>query len=202
MIETILIILIIACSVLVFNIQSKRETRARREAQKLARLQALKNSGADMNTVKLIGEKAYHEMTDRINTIMERHKMQPCISVRLTCGPEGEGATRQLHKMLPGEEVKLVLCSERGAQYVDVYSQSYRIGRLALLEDMIVRDTMESNHLRGAYVAEQNCYGIKDSQELSIIIFYEPKGEIQCEKTLKLHKKDFRDRLAPGICEN
>ena len=35
---------------------------------------------------------------------------------------------------------------------------------------------MAENHIRGAYVAEQNCYGIEDSLQLRIIIFYEPKS--------------------------
>lgn len=199
MIELILIILIIATSAIVFDLQNRRQRQARREARRLARLDELRRNGADMHTVGLIGEEAYNAMTIRINHILDKHKMQPCISVKLTIGPDTKAAARRLHKILPGEEVKLNLCSEQGVKYVDVYSKGERIGRLTLMENLIVRETMETNHLRGAYVAEQNCYGIKDSHELSVIIFYEPKD---CTAEHETRPQNAMGKMRADICEN
>lgn len=46
---------------------------------------------------------------------------------------------------------------------------------MALLDALEISEIMENNHIRGAYVSEQNCYGIEDSHQIGIILFYEPK---------------------------
>lgn len=204
MIETILIIFIIALAVVATNFENRRKRLIKRENRKAAQLEQMRSKGADPHTLDLIGAEAYQEMTDRIDQLLERHKMQPCISVRLTCGPDTAQGAERLHKILPGEPVALNLCTEKGVQYVDVYSQGVRMGRLALMEDMLVRDTMETNHIRGAYVAEQNCYKINNSHDMGILIFYEPKLELPSKMKTIFNKavSNIKGKLSSDICNN
>lgn len=132
---------------------------------------------AEKRTIDLIGEKAYCEMTERIDALLLRHKGQLCESIPLTCGPGTQAAADELHSLLPGMPLELTLCSEAGVAMIDVYSNGERIGRFALESAAIVRNLMQGNSLKGAYVAEQNCFGIEGSHQLAVIIFYEPKVE-------------------------
>ncbi len=178
MYELILIILIVALAAVAFNMQARFETRLKRDEKRTQMIEELRARHEDLRTVDLIGEKAYHDMTDRIDRILREHCHQQCLTLEMTCGPDNRCCAEELHKLLPGDELCLEPCRESGVEWIDVYSNGMRIGRLALLEAGAVRDTMKSNHIRGVYVAEQNCYGIEDSHKISLIMFYEPKEKI------------------------
>lgn len=164
-------------------------------------------SDSDTHTIDLIGREAFDAMNDRIEQILNTHKTHLCISVRLTCGTQSEQGREQLHRILPGMPVELLPSVEDGIDWIDVFSEGKHIGRFALMETMLIRDCMESNHIRGAYVAEQNCFGIPESHELSIIIFYEPKEYASSEESIQsmgmtpeIEATSARD--ISQICEN
>lgn len=185
-------ILIIALAALIFNIDNAYKIRRRRVEKLLYANKRAANSrdkenktassDEDIRTIELIGETAYRNMNERIEKIMCRHSSHRCLSLNMTCGPDTKDGSTELHHILPGEEVKLILCSERGLKSVDVYHNGIRIGRLTLLESQSIRNILTSNHIRGAYVAEQNCYEI-DALDLRLIIFYEQKNNSLGKKT-------------------
>lgn len=176
MLEFVIAILILMIALVAFNLEMKRSLKAKREVQRRAESERiLRPNDAESRTIDLIGEQAYDEMTRNIDEILRRHGHQKCISFDLTCGPDTLEGSDRLHRLLPGTPLQLMLCSEGGVDWVDVYDGGARIGRLALLEAAILKETMRTNHLRAAYVAEQNCFGIEDSHQLSVIVFYDPK---------------------------
>lgn len=205
MIDVILVILIVAVAAVAFNLQARRDVRARREAERIARLQRLREETGDGNTIDLIGEEAYRAMTSRIDGILHRHGHQPCISMTLSCGPDTIKGADELHSLLPGQPVEIVPCSEGGVMCYDVYFNGSRIGRFVLTEASLLRETLRDNHVRGAYVAEQNCYGIDGSHDLRIILFYEPKG---ADEPLAGHHSSSKtddartDTATIDICQN
>lgn len=187
MIDFLLILIILIASGVAFNLQARHDARSQREALRRERIEHLYgepqydayDAAGDARTIDLIGEEEYHKMTERIDSLLRRHGHQPCLTLNLTCGPDTDEGADELHHILPGMPLRLNLCSEGGVQWVDVYYNGARIGRLALLESMTLRDAMRHNHIRGAYVAEQNCFGIEDSHMLAIIVFYEPKHDTE-----------------------
>lgn len=182
MYELILIILIVGLAAVAFNMQARYEMRMKRDEKRTQMIEELRARHEDLRTVDLIGEKAYNDMTARIDNILREHCHQQCMTLEMTCGPDNRGCAEELHKLLPGDELCLEPCREGGVEWVDIYSNGLRVGRLALLEAGAVRDAMKSNHIRGVYVAEQNCYGIEDSHKISIILFYEPKEKRDVEE--------------------
>lgn len=153
----------------------------------------------DRKTIDLIGEKAYRDMNRRIDEIMQRHAAQRSLTLSLTCGPDNAYCARELHHLLPGEELNLLLCSEGGVEWVDAYHNGARIGRLTLIDSQEIRNRMNSHHVTGVYVAEQNCYEIEESYDLRLIMFYEPARKGQLKRNVP--------RLNPGkihaeICQN
>ena len=181
MVDFLLILIILMASAITFNLQARHRVRTRREATRLRRSEELLRGQSDRavdHTIDLIGEEEFQRMTERVNLILRRHGHQPCIRLNLTCGPDTPAGADELHHILPGMPLQLTLCSEGGVDWIDVYFNGPRIGRLALMESMILRDAMRSNYVRGAYVAEQNCFGIEDSHLLSIIVFLEKKENI------------------------
>lgn len=182
MVDFLLILIILMASGVAFNLQARHQVRARREAarRRCAR-EILRGQTGDAgydHTIDLIGEEEFHRMTERVDHIRKRHGHQPCMRLNLTCGPDTTAGADELHHILPGMPLRLTLCTEGGVNWIDVYFNGPRIGRLALMESMILRDAMRSNYVRGAYVAEQNCFGIEDSHLLSIIVFLEKKDNI------------------------
>lgn len=152
----------------------------------------------EINTIQLIGARAYAEMNQRINALLLKHKFQQCMTLRLTCGATCKCAKKELHSLLPGEPVMLTPCPEGGVDWIDLYSNGMRIGRFALQEAEMLRETMEYNYIKGAYVAEQNCYGIEDSTQLGIILFYVSKEEIESNK---LSQQNYNTQTK-DICQN
>lgn len=206
MTDIILILFIVILASLTFALQTRYEIRKRREARNRERLEALKETTGDRRTIDLIGEEAYHDMTRRIEEILERHSHQNCINLTLTCGPDTVDGAHELHSLLPGYPIKLVNCSEGGVETVDVYYNGCRVGRFALLDAMTIRRLMSRNHIRGAYVAEQNCYGIINSHQLAIIIFYEPIEKVDTLATAKSlifrHRDTKNNTKASDFCQN
>lgn len=181
MVDFLLILIILMASAIAFNLQATHRVRTRREAARLRRSEELLRGQSDRavdHTIDLIGEEEFHRMTERVDLILKRHGHQPCMRLNLTCGPDTPAGADELHHILPGMPLRLTLCTEGGVNWIDVYFNGPRIGRLALMESMILRDAMRSNYVRGAYVAEQNCFGIEDSHLLSIIVFLEKKENI------------------------
>lgn len=186
MIEVILITIIIFSVITVFQVQTRimtenrrreRAARAFAEYNRMHDNRAQTETQADARTIDLIGEEAYKEMTARIDALLARHGNQRCVSLELTCGPDTKAGAKELHSLLPGMRLELNICSEGGTRLVDVYSNGTRIGRLALSEASVLTSLMEGNSLKGAYVAEQNCYGLEDSHQMAVIVFYEPRKE-------------------------
>lgn len=183
-----------------FNIQNRREIESRREKESGVLAEETENetfgeqanagigesAEAVMNpdeapseisrTIELIGEAAYNEMTRRIDTIASRHADQMNVTVGLTCGPDTFDGAHELHRLLPGQPVKLVACRAEGVDTIDVYFNGVRIGRLALNEANDINSLLKHNKIAGAYVAEQNCFGKIGSHQMDLIIFYEPRN--------------------------
>lgn len=207
MISTIIIIGIILIATIAFNMQSRHEIKHRRQKENLLYtrrpeeeensedrviIEPVSTSDADkeiMRTIELIGHKAYEEMTDRINKIMHRHGSQNSATVSLTCGPDTLDGAHELHRLLPGQPLKLVNCRAEGVDTIDVYFNGVRIGRLALDEADTILSIMRDNSITAAYVAEQNCFGRIGSHQMDIIVFYEPRKRI--------HR--IADVLAPAL---
>ena len=88
MYELILIILIVALAAVAFNMQARFETRMKRDEKRTQMIEELRARHEDLRTVDLIGEKAYHDMTDRIDRILREHCHQQCLTLEMTCGPD------------------------------------------------------------------------------------------------------------------
>lgn len=206
MYETILIILILILATIAFNLTSAQSIKAKRQAQMYKRAaSAMKDDNPDQKTIDLIGEEAYKAMTERIDKILRIHSHEPCITLNLTCGPDTREGSTELHTILPGTPLQLNMCKEGGVETVDIYNNGSRIGRLALLEAMTIKEIMKKNTIRAAYVAEQNCYGIEDSLQMAIIVFYEPKTKTK--PTFTQAFTDFKEKRPKDIgiidiCEN
>lgn len=189
MIETLLIILVIIAAVMTFHIQKSFDERASRNFLRDERLRELANESKAIRTIELIGYKAYIKMATSIKEIRHKHKDQQNIVLTLTCGPDyGEGE-KEIHKILPGNSLHLIPAAKNGSNVIDVYSNGYRIGRLALNEAETIMNLMKSSHLTGAYVAEQNCYGATESHDIKLVIYYEPSGKY----LWKFPKKKFSE---------
>lgn len=176
-----------------FNIQSRQQVKQKRLEENLLYssqsdedfknddrviIDPVSTTEADkeiMRTIDLIGHKAYVEMTERINRIMHRHGSQNSATVSLTCGPDTLDGAHELHRLLPGQPLKLVSCRAEGVDTIDIYFNGVRIGRLALEEAETILTIMRENSITAAYVAEQNCFGRIGSHQMDIIVFYEPR---------------------------
>lgn len=178
----ILVILIMALAIFTFNLENARKIKA-------ARIKSIlydsdyepKNScnylSDEERTIALIGQEEFNKMSKRIEDILKKHKDQKCLCLTLTCGPNTKEGDNELHHVLPGEEIRLVLCMEEGVDSIDAYHNGIRIGRFTLIESFIIHKLMKNNHIRGVYVGQQNCYCIEESQDIRLIVFYEPDGE-------------------------
>lgn len=205
MIDLILVILILAVAAVAFNLEARRKGLRRRQVERLERLQKLCDETGDAGTIDLIGEQAYRDMTARIDGILERHGHQPCLTLNLSCGPDTDKGSDELHTLLPGEQVEIVPCSEGGVEWYDVYFNGARVGRFVLAEASLLRETLRDNHVRGAYVAEQNCYKIEDSHQLKVILFYEPKAAGDAgalRRPSRASRSAKSDTATIDICQN
>lgn len=205
MLEVITIILIIALAGLAFNLQTAASVKRHREDKQRKVAESALRCDSEQRTIDLIGEDTYNDMTRRIDKILRDHCRQQCVTLNLTCGPDSKEGSQQLHSILPGTELMLNRCEEGGVDWVDVYAGGARIGRLALLEAQTINEIAKLNYIKGAYVAEQNCYGIEDSHRLAIIIFYEPKSYSPTALSEIFRFGKSRSAEKPGktqICEN
>lgn len=186
MIDTIIILGILALAGVVFNMQNRRAIEHKREKRN--------HLGADedpeiSHTIDLIGKSAYREMTERIERIMKEHSGHKNCKLSLTCGPDTFDGAHELHGLLPGQSVKLLQCRAEGVDTIDVYYNGVRIGRLALNEARHLCSLLEHNSIIAAYVAEQNCYRKIGSHQMDIIVFY---------KRREIAKKDYH-KINSGI---
>lgn len=185
MIDTIIILGILAIAGIAFNIQNRRAIADKRG-----------NGNPDKSeedpeirhTIDLIGKGAYKEMTERIERIMKEHSGHKNCRLSLTCGPDTFDGAHELHSLLPGQPVKLLHCRAEGVETIDVYYNGVRIGRLALNEARHLLSLLEHNSIIAAYVAEQNCYRKIGSHQMDIIVFYK-----QREKEKKDYHKIYSD---------
>ncbi|MDE5644570.1 MAG: hypothetical protein K2I45_02890 [Muribaculaceae bacterium] len=175
MVDVVIICIVVIAAGVAFCLQARHDMLATRKMLSHERFEQLKKESSESRTIDLIGEDAYHDMTARIERIIELHGHQACQTFALTCGPDTAEGSRELHRILPGCPLRLCMCREDGVDWIDVYCNGARIGRMALLDACEITDIMTTNHIRGAYVSEQNCYGVEDSHQIGIIIFYEPK---------------------------
>lgn len=198
------LVLTMACVVWAFSrSMALRERKQRADARRLAELEKLDSLTRNPNqrTVDLIGKDAYSRMTQRINTVLQMHKRHKSITLTLTCGPDSRSGAEELHSILPGEKVEVNMTTEAGVEWTDVYSRGVRIGRFGLLADGLLRQISSANAIKGAYVAEQNCYGIENSCQLSVIFFFEPHND--GERRAEPDKSVISPSLLPdAICEN
>ena len=205
MLEVITIILIIALAGLAFNLQTAASVKMRRTDSRRRKAESVMHAAGEQRTIDLIGEKTYKEMTERIDDILQKHSHQQCMTLNLTCGPDTKEGAAELHSLLPGTQLQLNQCTEGGVDWIDVYAAGARIGRLALLEASSVREISKANYIRGAYVAEQNCYGIEDSHRMALIIFYESKSLTRQSVSEFFFQRKPSSPVNPGkaeICEN
>lgn len=207
MMDILIVISIILLAGIAFNYEARRQVWLRRARKEFSSMRdrrhdtCTQEQSEETGTIELIGEEAYSEMADRIDMILRTHGRQPSINLSLSCGPDSAEGEEELHKMLPGYEVQLMLCCEEGVRWVDVYYNGFRVGRLALLESDAVRALLDSCHIRAAYVSEQNCFGIEGSYDLRIIVFYEPKKrEERDRETIAEEARAASKGLE--ICEN
>ena len=178
----------------------------RTRAGRKGRREDAENAGeADERTIELIGEEEFREMSRRIDSIMRRHAGHHGVTLQLTCGPDTKAGADNLHSILPGSPLHLVLCREGGVEWIDVYHCGDRIGRLALNEAALVMQLIKSNEIKAVYVAEQNCYGIEGSHKMIIIIFYVHQQDMDKSRA----QSDAKRRLARcdgtrflEICQN
>lgn len=204
----------------VFNLQIKRDVKGKRDTKNKKRMYrdiVPKNNSnyesihpssyeRDNRTIELIGEEAYEKMTKQIDKVLRRHSGQPCVTINLTCGPDTIQGADELHSLLPGMELQLVKCGEAGTECIDVYHNGKRIGRLALAEATIVKDILERERVCGTYVAEQNCYGLDENLQLSIIVFYKARSKKLLIKDIiglkGITKNEKNDIISANICQN
>ena len=205
MLEVITIILIIALAGLAFNLQTAASVKMQRGGSHRRQAESTMQLSSEQSTIDLIGEKTYKEMTERIDEILQKHSHQQCMTLNLTCGPDTKEGAAELHSLLPGTELQLNQCTEGGVDWIDVYAAGARIGRLALLEASSVREISKTNYIRGAYVAEQNCYGIENSHRMALIVFYESKSLTRStigELFSRRRPSSLANPGKTGICEN
>lgn len=205
MLEVIFVILILGLAALAFNIQNSFSIRSKRERIRKDTAERNLRPKPEQRTVDLIGEEAFDEMTRKIDTILSKHSHQQCVTVNLSSGPDTREGASELHSILPGTPVLLNANYEGGVSWIDVYANGARIGRLALLDAATVKDVMKSNVITGTYVAEQNCYGIENSYQLAVIIFYEPKDVAVSKKSRFSMPVPHESRAAGSmidICQN
>lgn len=126
----------------------------------------------DAGTRRILGERAYITMTERVAEIMRRHSGDRCIALSLTSGTErGKGAD-ELHHVLPGDPVILKAEEGNDIQEVGVYSGGYKIGEFLLLDAEAALKVMRESEITGTYICEQNCYDYYDKVSVRIIIFF------------------------------
>lgn len=207
MIDIIILIFTLVLVGVAFNLKAKNDRIKRREELSRERLATLREGNIEEETKELIGEEAYERMTRMIDDILSTHRGEQCIALDLTCGPNTKFGSDELHSLLPGMKLNLVVCNEGGVECIDVYHNGARVGRFALTQAELVRETMRTNNIRGVYVSEQNCYGLEDRLQLSVIIFYKPMERpavhslIQNTRIEK-HSKRISEMNLKDVCQN
>ncbi|MDE7181273.1 MAG: hypothetical protein K2N88_08775 [Muribaculaceae bacterium] len=156
-------------------------------------------------TIELIGFDAYIDMKERIEAIGKRHGSERSQIISLTCGPDTFDGAHELHRLLPGQPVKLVNCRVDGVEMIDVFYNGSRVGRLAFNDAVAVTKIMADNRITGAYVAEQNCYGCISSHQMDLILFYAPKQKLprfsEVLRSSRLYVKN-RKGAVRNLCMN
>lgn len=233
MTNAIILIFVIVLSGIVFNLEARRTVKERRMRRAFNLEEGRRGFGPDSafdnlpyseetgagkagqtdlacdggiaRTIELIGKEEYSKMTARIEDVIDRHRGQNCTTVSLTCGPDTFDGAHELHRLLPGQPLNLVSCSAGGVDTIDVYFNGARIGRLALADEEKVRDILNGSRMTGAYVAEQNCYGLIGSHRMELIIFTEPlerRSRLSKAYTHALRMLATRRPVTENICQN
>ncbi|MCM1370225.1 MAG: hypothetical protein NC204_07640 [Candidatus Amulumruptor caecigallinarius] len=160
-------------------------------------------SQEDYNTIRLIGEKAFHDMVDRIEALLTLHKLHRNMTVPIVCPPTSALGKNELHHILPGEPVSLNITYQNGVKWIDVFSRGHMIGRLTLQNASAITNLLYCNDIKGIYIGEQNCYGLDGVCRLSLIIFYQLKQlDVTHVTELVREHPDEPDTAKFKICQN
>ena len=170
MLQVFLISTVVFFALVAFQVGAQIKAERRREQRKKVVCEGF--DAASQATIQLIGREAYDEMTERIDRLLAAHANDSCVTVNLTCGSERREGSDRLHSILPGEPVTLAANTQGGLERVDVYSEGICIGSLLLVDAERALDTMRTKNVSGAFVAEQNGYGMSQGVALRVIIFY------------------------------
>lgn len=123
-------------------------------------------------TRRLIGDEAFERMRTRIASLLRRHSADRSTSLWLSGCPGDSTGWEELHALLPGMPVTLENVSHDGISAVAVYSRDVRVGTLLMNEAEKAIQLTDNAQVTGAYVAEQNSYGVCDDMSLKIVLFY------------------------------
>lgn len=154
-------------------------------------------SEADYKTRKLIGTEAYTDMLHRVAAVLRSHLKDRYVKVTLTSGADSPEGENELHHLLPGDPLHLSRYAEDGAEYFDVYSRGFRVGRLMFDEAEAVSEIFRASVITGVYVAEQNSYGPCPTFDLTIAVFHSMS---QSKPSFLKMANAYKSRQTSRIC--
>lgn len=140
----------------------------------------------------ILSDETYLQMTQRIDEILHRHRLDKSVTVHLSKGPDNEDGAAELHSLLPGDPLWLCRTIRDSLDVIDVYSGGYRIGTLTMSQARAVLDVMESAVVTGSYVSAQNCYGECSKVDLDLILFHSSREEYEARKSTAAEALPYR----------
>lgn len=124
-------------------------------------------------TRSLLGDELYDDMVWRVEEVLARHASDSSQTMLLDTGPESHEGHTVLHSLLPGDMLELEMLEDQAA--VGVRAEGELIGLVHGGGARKVTRLMQLGLVTGAYVAEQNCYGMSDDVALKVIVFFRPE---------------------------
>lgn len=183
------IILLVIALILAMLIGRMQGMNARRRHEAEAIVPCASEDVFSDNTRSLLGDDLYEKMEERVTAIVRRHRLENCISVMLTSGPENKKEADTLHHLLPGDELSLVRDCRDGVDTMAVFHGGVHVGDLMLLDVEQVMEISQIGRITGCYVGEQNCYEISDETDLRVLIFFE-EDDARAELAEKVMDED------------
>lgn len=136
-----------------------------------------------IKTIRVIGQKRYDEMNDRLTRLLDKHRGEDFYTVSLEGVPLGKDSSRVLHHLLPGDRVCLLRSENGGNIEFKVFSEGRLIGSISSENAYQLSRLMKYAYLSGIYVWRQNCYGCRCKDiDLDIIMFYNFKENMTVAK--------------------
>ena len=117
-------------------------------------------------TRSLLGDELYDDMVWRVEEVLARHASDSSQTMLLDTGPESHEGHTVLHSLLPGDMLELEMLEDQAA--VGVRAEGELIGLVHGGGARKVTRLMQLGLVTGAYVAEQNCYGMSDEVALKM----------------------------------